>query len=66
MHLQNYGMFMHKDVIHNLEKVQSKLADHDNQFMIIFEYLKQIEKAKQEDLEYKGRRKIGYKRTDEE
>ena len=58
-------MFMHKDVIHQLEQVQNKLTEHDNQIMVIFEYLKQFEKAKQEELEYKNRPKIGFKPTKE-
>ncbi len=58
-------MFMHKDVIHQLEQVQNKLTEHDGQIMVIFEYLKQLEKAKQEDLELKPRKKIGFKRNNE-
>ena len=54
-------MFMHKDVVHQLEQVQNKLAEHDNQIMVIFEYLKQLEKSKQEELEQKKRPKIGFK-----
>ena len=54
-------MFMHKDIVHQLEQVQNKLTEHDNQFMLIFEYLKQLEKAKQEELEHKNRPKIGFK-----
>lgn len=54
-------MFIHKDVVHQLEQVQSKLTEHDSQLMLIFEYLKQLEKAKQEELEFKNRPKIGFK-----
>jgi hypothetical protein len=54
-------MFMHKDVVHQLEQVQNKLTEHDNQLMVIFEYLKQLEKAKQQELEQKNRPKIGFK-----
>jgi hypothetical protein len=59
-------MFMHKDVVHQLEQVHNKLAEHDGQILVIFEYLKQLEKAKQEDLELKTRKKIGFKRSKEE
>jgi hypothetical protein len=58
-------MFMHKDVVHQLEQVQNKLAEHDNQIMVIFEYLKQFEKSKQQELEQKNRRKIGFKPPEE-
>jgi hypothetical protein len=54
-------LFMHKDVIHQLEQVQNKITDHDNQIMLIFEYLKQFEAIKQQELEQKNRKRIGYK-----
>jgi len=54
-------MFMHKDVIHQLEQVQNKLTEHDNQIMVIFEYLKQFEAVKQQELEQKNRKTIGFK-----
>ena len=58
-------MFIHKDVVHQLEKVQNKLTEHDNQIMVIFEYLKQLEKAKQQELEQKNRPKIGFRKQKE-
>ncbi len=33
--------------------------------MLIFEYIKQFEEAKQQELEYKDRKRIGYNQTDE-
>ena len=54
-------LFLHKDVVHQLEKVQSKLEEHDNQLLIVFEYLKQFEQAKQQEAEQKNRPKIGFK-----
>ena len=54
-------MFMHKDVVQQLEQVQNKLTEHDNQIMVIFEYLKQLEAAKQQELEQKNRKRIGFK-----
>jgi D-alanyl-D-alanine dipeptidase len=53
-------MFVHKDVIRQLEQVQSKLTAHYNQLLIIFEYL---EKSKQEELEQKNRPRIAYKQN---
>ena len=32
--------------------------------MLIFEYLKQLEKAKQQELEQKSRPKVGYKKSE--
>lgn len=43
----------HKEILQKLEKIESKLTEHDNQIMVIFEYLKQLEQAKQEGLEGK-------------
>lgn len=53
-------MFLHKDVIHQLEQVQSKISEHDNQILVIFEYLKQLEENKQKQFEQATRKKIGY------
>ena len=54
-------LFIHKDVIHQLEKVQNKLYEHDNEIMVIFEYLKQFELAKHQESEQKNRPQIGFK-----
>jgi phage regulator Rha-like protein len=54
-------LFINKDVIHQLEKVQSRLEIHDNQISVILEYLKQFEQMKQEEVELKNRPRIGFK-----
>lgn len=54
-------LFLHKDVVYQLEKVQRKLEEHDNQLLIVFEYLKQFEQAKQQEAEQKNRPRIGFK-----
>jgi hypothetical protein len=59
-------MFISKDVVHQLALIKNKLGEHDNQLMVIFEYLKQFEKAKQEELELKNRPRIGFKPEKEE
>jgi len=51
----------HKELLLKFEELQIKLADHDDKFMLLFEYIKQFEKAKQEELEQKNRSKIGFK-----
>ncbi len=55
-------MFIHKDLANQMEKVQDKIIKHDNQIMVILEYIRQIEKSKHEELEYKNRRRIGFRR----
>ena len=41
----------HKEILHKLEKIEHKLAEHDNQILVIFEYLKQFEESKQQELD---------------
>jgi len=59
-------MFLHKDVVQQLEQVQNKLTEHDNQIMVIFEYLKQLEVTKHQELEQKNRKRIGFKSGSQE
>ena len=54
-------LYMHKDVIQQLELVQNKLSSQDNQIKVIFEYLQQLEKEKQDVKEFKNRPKVGFK-----
>ncbi len=54
-------MVMHKDAIRQFEQVQDKLTEHDNQISVIFEYLKQLEAIKQQELEQKNRKRVGFK-----
>jgi phage regulator Rha-like protein len=55
----------HKDVLLQLEQMQQKLAEHDNNILLIFEYIKQLEQEKQQITDQQNRRKIGYGRSDE-
>jgi len=60
-------MFLtHKDILIKLEKIQDSLAEHDNNILVIFEYLKQIEKEKQEQFDQENRKRIGYKNYEKE
>ena len=52
---------IHKDMSHQLEKIQTKLDEQDNQISIIFEYLKELEQTKQEETDFKQRKRIGFK-----
>ena len=59
-------LFTHKDILLKLEKIEQKLSGHDEKILMIFEYLKQLEQTKQEELIVKNRKRIGYKRSGEE
>lgn len=52
----------HLEILQKLEQLEKKDIEQDDKIMLIFEYLKQLEKAKQEELEYVNRQQIGYKR----
>jgi hypothetical protein len=54
-------LFLNKDMAHQVEKILSKLDDHDSQISVIFEYLKQLEQSKQEETDFKQRKRIGFK-----
>lgn len=56
----------HKELLLKLEKIALKLAEHDDQFLVIFEYLKKLEQAKHQMLEQQNRKRVGFKRMDED
>ena len=51
----------HKDILLKIEKIEKKLSGHDEEIQVIFNYLKRLLNPAQP-----ARRKIGFKRTDEE
>jgi len=51
----------HKDILAELEKIKQRLGTNSNDIGLIFEYLKQFEAAKQQELEYQNREPIGFK-----
>ncbi|HPT70540.1 MAG TPA: ORF6N domain-containing protein [Syntrophomonas sp.] len=51
----------HSEILHRLEKIEEKMGEHDNQILLIFEYLKQLEGYRQQELEQKTRKRIGFK-----
>ncbi len=54
-------LLTHKDVLVRLEQIEHTLSGYDEKIKLIFEYLKQLEKTKQENLEYKNRESVGFK-----
>lgn len=55
-------LLAHKDILLKLEKIEQKLVKHDDKILLILEYLKQLEQAKQIDVLNQERKRIGYKR----
>jgi len=55
----------HKEILHKLEQIEKKDIEQDQKIMLIFEYLKQLEQAKHEELERKPPVVKGYKKEKE-
>ncbi|MFZ5942057.1 MAG: ORF6N domain-containing protein [Bacteroidota bacterium] len=53
----------HKEILQKLEQLEKNDIEQDDKIMLIFEYLKQLEKTKQEELEYKNRVTVGFKQN---
>ena len=51
----------HADILLKLEQLEKMGLKHDRQLELIFEYLKQFEKSRQEELDFKNRPRIGFK-----
>ncbi len=56
----------HKEILRRLEKIEHKLVENDDQILLIFEYLKQLEQIKQQELLHKSRKPIGYKQKNKQ
>ena len=54
-------LITHKELILEIEQIKHQLTDHDNNFLMIFEYLKRFEESKQQKLEQTNRKRIGFK-----
>ena len=54
-------LLSHKDILLQLEKIEKKLGRHDDQILLIFEYLKKLLTPPQQP-----RRRIGFRRKGEE
>jgi hypothetical protein len=58
-------LLLQKDVLLELNLIKKQLSEQDNSIMLIFEYLKQFETAKQQHLEQENRGRIGFKTNKE-
>ena len=53
-------LLLQKDIMQEITQIRKQLSNQDNNIMDIFEYLKQFEEAKQQEIEQKERPRIGY------
>jgi len=56
----------HKELLAVLENMKMTLSNHDEQIMLLFDYLQRLEETKQQELEQAKRKKIGFRKQDEE
>ena len=59
--LVKYLIENNKKLNNELETIKQKTVSNSNDIELIFKYLKQFEQAKQQELEYQNREKIGFK-----
>jgi len=59
-------LLVHKDVMKEIDTIKRTISDQSNNIQLIFEYLKQLEQAKQRDIDLQNRERIGYKRENEQ
>ena len=52
----------HQEILKKLDDLDRKNIEQDDKIMLVFEYLKQFEESKQQELEQKNRREVGYNR----
>jgi hypothetical protein len=50
------------EFIDRFKHIELKLDDHDDKILLIFEYLKQLEKARQKQEEQENRKRIGFRK----
>jgi hypothetical protein len=53
-------LLMHKEIQYKLDELERKYSAHDHKFLIVFEYLKQLEEAKKDHLKQVNRKRIGF------
>jgi len=51
----------HKEILRKLESLEKKDIEQEDKILLIFEYLKQLEQTKQEETQFRERKRIGFK-----
>jgi len=52
----------HKELLTKLDELERKDIEQDDKIMIILEYIKQLEKTRQDEKDFKDRPRIGFKK----
>ena len=56
----------HNKLILKMEKMEYSLSKHGEQIQKIFKYLKQFEQIKKQELDQQNRKKVGFRRRNEQ
>jgi len=56
-------LLTHNELLSEIQQIKNLVTDHENKFLLIFEYLKQFEEVKQQELDQFNRLKIGFRKT---
>jgi hypothetical protein len=51
----------HKEILNKLEALEMKDLEQDEKISLIFEYLKQLEQAREDEAQFKARKRIGFR-----
>jgi hypothetical protein len=53
-----------QDILIQLEKLEKRVVDHDDNIILIFQYLRQLEQSRQQQEEQANRKRIGFRQDD--
>jgi hypothetical protein len=51
----------HSEILRKLERIEKKEIEHDQQIILIFDYLRQLEQSRQQQEDQAHRKKIGFR-----
>jgi len=52
----------HSEILRKLERIEKKEIEHDQEIVLIFEYLRQLEQTRQQQEEQSKRKRIGFQK----
>jgi hypothetical protein len=55
-----------KKILKKLDDLEKRDIEHDENIMLIFEYIRHLEQVKQQELEQQNRKQVGFKRKEEQ
>jgi hypothetical protein len=56
----------HSEILRKLERIEKKEIEHDQQIILIFEYLRQLAQSRQQQEDQSSRKRIGFRKEAEE